>query len=276
MKKLSAIGIVGIISILMLVGVSKETAISYTSGAPEARTGSPGDGAHCATSGCHASNPGVPTGNEVVSLTSNIPETGYLAGATYDFTATMTDPSITKFGFEISPQNVAGDVLGTLIAGPETGLVGLNGYVTHTFVNTTGSGSRSWDFQWTAPEAGTGEVTFYGAYNFSNANGQANGDVILLTDTTIIEGHAVGMNDLATMDLSVYPLPATNRLLVQGLTESSDYEFVDLSGRTVQNGRLESMSNPIIDLDRSNVRPGLHLLRLTDSNSEKVIKIMIK
>ena len=276
MKKLFAIGIVGIVGILMLVGLSSEQAISYTSGAPEARTGSPGDGEHCATSGCHANSPGAPTGNELVSLTTNIPTTGYVAGATYDLTATMVDSAVTKFGFEISPQNVNGDLLGTLIAGPETGLVGLGKYVTHTFINTSGQGSRSWDFQWVAPEVGTGDVTFYGAYNFSNANGQTNGDVVVLADTLVSEGLSIGDGENSNTIFSVYPNPVIDLINVQGVSAETNYALVDLNGRTVRKGSISSSTVSRIEIDRSAVKSGLHFLRLTDSESEIVIKVLIK
>ncbi len=275
MKKPYAFGVVSLLVMLMINGLSGDQAVSYTSGALEAMTGSPGDGDHCGTS-CHATDPGTPTGNELISLTSNLPETGYLAGVTYDFTATMSDTSVTKFGFEISPQNVNGELLGTLIAGPETGLVGLNKYVTHTFTTTVGSGSRSWDFQWVAPEVGTGDVTFYGAFNFTNANGQTNGDVVVLADTTVSEGVSIGVNDRAVAQLSAYPIPATDFFYVDGVSGKTNYALVDLSGRTVQKGSFSSSTVSRIDLDRCAVKPGVHFLRLTDSGSDTVIKILVE
>jgi hypothetical protein len=65
-------------------------------------------------------------------------------------------------GFEISPQNTAGAQKGTLVAGSGSQLVGGGTkYITHTNANTT---TNTWTFGWIAPAAGSGAVTFYGAF----------------------------------------------------------------------------------------------------------------
>src|SRR5436190_21813100 len=146
----------GIISLMVFDAVFNE-ANSHTSGAAAMRTGSPGDGgATCKN--CHA---GPNPTTEVGLITSNIPGTGYVPGQTYSVTATVTRSGHTRFGFEISPQNVAGTKLGTLIVtnGTEMQLVGTGKYITRESAGTAGAGSRSWVFNWTAPVAGTGAVT---------------------------------------------------------------------------------------------------------------------
>jgi hypothetical protein len=127
----------------------------YPTGAPPAKTGSPGDGSNCTE--CHGGTATTVTG----WITSNIPASGYVPGQTYQITANNQITGSGKFGFEVSPQNVAGTLLGTLTAGVNSQLVGSNKYVTHTNANTSVS---SWTFNWTAPAAGTGQVTFYGAF----------------------------------------------------------------------------------------------------------------
>ncbi|MEI8047376.1 MAG: T9SS type A sorting domain-containing protein [Bacteroidota bacterium] len=127
----------------------------YPTGAPEAKTGSPGDGANCTE--CHGGTATTTNG----LITSNIPGTGYVPGTTYQITATNPLTGTGKMGFEVSPQNVAGTQLGTLISGAGSQLVGGTKYVTHTNANATTS---TWTFGWVAPAAGTGAVTFYGAF----------------------------------------------------------------------------------------------------------------
>jgi hypothetical protein len=132
------------------------TAISYPDGAPAGKTGSPGDGgATCQASGCHS---GTPTTVANI-ITSNVPVTGYVPGTTYTITVTVTGTG--KKGFQVSPQNTAGTLLGTLTAGTGNKIVGTK-YVTHTSAKNTAS--AVWTFQWKAPSAGTGAVTFYGAF----------------------------------------------------------------------------------------------------------------
>lgn len=273
MKKLYALGIVGFVGILILIGLSSEQAISYTSGAPEGRTGSPGDGDHCATSGCHANNPATPTGNEVVGLTTNIPLTGYIPGTIYDLTATMSDPAISKFGFEISPQNETGDILGSLIAGPETGLVGLSGYVTHTFSFTTGPGSRSWDFSWMAPEVGTGDVTFYGAYNFTNNNSQTSGDVVVLLDSTFTEDLTTEIANQASNRFNIYPNPVNREFRIDGARGLTRYQLFNLEGRVVQSG-IVSIATPV-KVDRSKVKAGIYFIRVNNKEHDEMTRFLV-
>src|SRR5204863_8988529 len=93
------------------------------------------------------------------------------------------------FGFEISPQSITGTLLGTLMITntTETQLVGANKYVTHKLAGTTGAGSKTWNFNWTAPVAGTGNVTFYGAFNVANNSGNSSGDTIYKSTLVVSE-----------------------------------------------------------------------------------------
>lgn len=134
----------------------------YPTGAPAGVTGSPGDGSNC--SSCHGTAATTTTG----WITSNIPVAGYTPGQSYQITATNNMTGSGQYGFEVSPQNNAGTLLGTLTAGTNSKLVGSGKYVTHSSSSST---IKSWTFSWVAPAAGTGIVTFYGAFarNFTGA-----------------------------------------------------------------------------------------------------------
>lgn len=143
------------IFIIAAVSIMISASLLYPSGAPAAKTGSPGDGANC--SECHGQTATTTAG----LITSNIPAAGYSPGQTYQITATNSLTGSGKFGFEVSPQNQAGAQLGTLVAGSGSKLVGGTKYVTHSNANST---TNTWSFGWIAPAAGTGAVTFYGAF----------------------------------------------------------------------------------------------------------------
>jgi len=142
-----------IIACILLSSYGGENA-DHSSGAPAGYTGSPGDGHNCTS--CHGGSSSTVTG----WITSNIPASGYIANTTYTITATATGSG--NKGFEVSPQNVAGALLGTLTAGSGSKLVGSGKYVTHNA--PVGGSSATWNFSWTAPATGTGTVTFYGAF----------------------------------------------------------------------------------------------------------------
>lgn len=185
-KILSLSFLVTLISIF--IGSIYNNGHSNSSGAPNGFTGSPGDaGNTCAVSGCHS---GFAVGTKTNVFTSNIPSDGYVPGTTYTITATVrSSPSRNTFGFQISPQTNAGALVGTLInTSAATKLTGAGKYLTHTSSGTTGSGGvKSWSFNWVAPAAGTGNVTFYGAFNHANGNGGTSGDSIFKSTYVISE-----------------------------------------------------------------------------------------
>jgi hypothetical protein len=129
-------------------------AISNPTGAPAGNTGSPSDATTCAES-CHGGSAVTQAG----LITSTIPTAGYTPGSTYTITASISGSG--NKGFQVSPQNTAGTLLGSLIAGTGSQIVGIK-YVTHSSAKS--STAASWTFQWIAPAAGTGSVTFYGAF----------------------------------------------------------------------------------------------------------------
>ncbi|MBE0647099.1 MAG: T9SS type A sorting domain-containing protein [Bacteroidales bacterium] len=126
----------------------------YPGGSPAGYTGSPGDGTDCQH--CHGGTSTFIEG----WITSDIPPTGYAPGNLYNITVTVTGSG--DKGFQVSPQDPSGTQLGTLIAGSGTHLNGGTKYVNQNSKKT--SNPAIWTFQWMAPGAGTGEVTFYGAF----------------------------------------------------------------------------------------------------------------
>lgn len=130
--------------------------VSNPTGAPAKASGGPAEsGATCSQGGCHSGTPD----NVTNILTTNIPAEGYTPGTTYTLSASVTGSG--KKGLMVSAQKSTGTYLGTLIAGTGSKIVFTN-YLTHSAAKTTNP--AAWSFQWTAPAAGSGPVTFYGAF----------------------------------------------------------------------------------------------------------------
>jgi hypothetical protein len=140
--------------VFSVINLLAPNAISNPTGAPAGNTGSPSDGTTCAES-CHGGSAVTQAG----LITSNIPTAGYTPGSTYTITASISGTG--NKGFQVSAQNTAGTELGSLIAGTGSQIVGIK-YVTHSSAKS--ASAASWTFQWIAPAAGTGSVTFYGAF----------------------------------------------------------------------------------------------------------------
>jgi hypothetical protein len=135
--------------------------MSYPTGAPAGHTGSPGDKKLCTQ--CHN---GIAISREGC-IKADADSSGYKPGKTYTISLTSTGLAASnKFGFEVSPQNINGDLLGTLVVTDtlQTQLVGKGKYITHRHNGINSTGSKTWSFKWIAPDAGTGDVTFYGAF----------------------------------------------------------------------------------------------------------------
>lgn len=237
MKKTLTLSSITALVILLLVQTNGNDAHSNNSGAPAGRTGSPADGVTCATSNCHAGNPIVAL-NQII--TANVLASGYIPGQTYTITASCAQPGINKYGFQISPQAANGALVGQLIiTSPSTTKIVGTKYVTHTASGTAGTGIISWSFNWVAPAAGTGDVTFYGAFNYTNSSQTSSGDIIrtntlvISEDTTTAGIAPVNGDKLAAI---LYPNPIQSDATLRVTLESQENviaKILSLNGQLI-------------------------------------------
>lgn len=200
----------------------------YPNGAPAGVTGSPGDGSNCTS--CHGGTATTTAG----LITTNIPAGGYLPGQTYQITATNNLTGSGKYGFEVSPQNVTGTQLGTLVAGTGSQLVGGTKYVTHINANST---THAWTFGWVAPAAGTGPVTFYGAFA-KNKPGPVTKSTLTVQEGLALPaaaGPISGPTSVCTNNTESYS--------VAMITGASSYVWTVPSGATITSGQGMTMIN---------------------------------
>jgi len=158
MKKIGLLISVGfILSILMSYSLYKPD----TDGSPAGQTGSPHDDSDC--SSCHSAKPKNVEG----LIISNVANEGYTPGKKYTITANLKgNQNSKKFGFQISPQNNKGKVLGKMVVtNPlETRIIENGKYINQIKAGVDSNGSRTWSFEWIAPAKGSGDVTFYGSF----------------------------------------------------------------------------------------------------------------
>ena len=211
-------------TVFLLTSYSGENA-DYPSGAPAGYTGSPGDGQQC-QSGCHGGSVQTVTG----WITSNIPTAGYTAGTTYTITVTVTGSG--NHGFEVSPQNASGTLLGTLIAGSGNKLVGSGKYVTHS--SSQNGNPQTWNFQWTAPSVGTGTVTFYGAFCITKSQTRL---------STLVVPEVIPFMVLATANPSTILTGSTSQLDMSASGGSGVYTY---SWTSIPPGYTSSLKNPVV------------------------------
>ncbi len=146
---------------------------SFTSGAPTGRTGGLGEST-CIS--CHAGS-ALNSGPGSVSFAIAGSPTQLVGGQTYDVTITMNQTGRSKFGFEIKSVDAGNTQSGTFTLPNSTEFQIRNSaskqYVTHRSTGTAGTNTRSWTFQWMAPNNPTGDVGFYFAGLAANGSGSS-------------------------------------------------------------------------------------------------------
>jgi len=269
------LSIVAILTTTICISDLTSTASSNGGGAPTGKTGSPGDASNC--TGCHIGTATTSAG----LITSTIPISGYIPGTTYTITATIAVTGINKYGFEISPQNTTGVKKGTLVvtSPTETQLIGSGKYITHKSTGTSGVGTRTWTFNWTAPVTGSGNLKFYGAFVAANGNGANTGDQVFLSSLTVIENLSAGIaeNIVNSDSYIVYPNPATDKVNLESLdTENkiTNIDLIDITGKRIKTISNEDLSqNKSIDI--ADMQSGLYVL-IINTEKGRVIKKFVK
>lgn len=259
----------------MVYDYNYQTVHGDPDGAPSGNTGAPADNnSTCAHSGCHT---GPAITNQTATLTSNIPGSGYVPGETYDMTITMSNGG-SRFGFGLSPQDQQGNLQGSMIVTESTNtkLTGGSKYLTHKFAGTSGSGTKTWGFQWTAPTAGTGAVTFYGAFNFANNNGGSSGDAILAQSFTFNES-SVGITEAELASLTVYPNPVIDEVHVaaKDVDEEIMITMFDVQGRKVIEEHHDG-GDIRIDVKAKSLNAGIYFMQIEAGGAKTVKKLLVK
>lgn len=246
-----------------------------STGAPAGRTGSPGDGGlTCSSSNCHGATPTA--GSNLFFV--GVPAAGYNPGQTY--TVQVNFSGTGNKGFQISPQNTNGALLGQLINTTTSGnqgtqTVGQGKYVTHTLAQSGASGS--WTFQWRAPAAGTGPVTFYGAF----VNGRNNG--LRTEQFTVQENLAASVNETGKLrQFRMYPNPVNDRLSLSYSLERSEKVIIklyDITGRealVLLNEQQEAGEHQMSYDLKPQLNPGVYFVSVDAGGKRFSQKLLVK
>ena len=241
-------------------------------------TGSPGDSFKNCTA-CH----GGTTANVEGWVVSNIPSTGWVPGQRYTITATNTKMGATRFGFEVSPQAYDGTLLGEMIITDTatTKLVGNNKYITYKAAGVDGVDSRSWSFDWIAPDSTVSEVGFYGAFN-SNPGHKGNDITSLSVLRVWRAGHKsnIHSNKVDTR-LNVYPNPVNSNLSIsydQKIGSLSSVELYDLNGKLVKTLLSETFVPEGVfhsGFDISDISAGCYILSINNKGGRIYQSVII-
>jgi hypothetical protein len=157
---------------------------AFSSGPPGGHTGAPND-LTCAISGCHGGSLNSGAGQFTIT---GLPAR-YEPGMTYEVTVShsTTDTSRRRWGFQATvldsrdlKAGELGNNSGTTSIINNDGADGNRQYIEHNLTGTFPGqrNSATWTFNWTAPSADVGPVTFYAAGNQANNDNNNTGDQI--------------------------------------------------------------------------------------------------
>ena len=258
-----------IFTLLVIVFMStKESAYTFSTGAPAGKTGSPGDeGISCNSTYCH-SGPAAGSGENIaISVLQPLDQGPYRISIEVSNTGGM---QYEKVGFQACVEDDFGNKIGeiTLVDLIRTKFPnGNSDYITHTFSGTAPSApnfSHLWEFDWTPSANFEGqEANVYVASILSNDNNQNTGDVHVTNHHTFNVG--VSIEEPGLFDFSVYPNPAKDEIhisfsqkqqedLVILLYDFKGSEIVLFDGKWDQN--VESIVLP------SHISSGLYTLEI--------------
>lgn len=162
-------------------------------GAPQNRSGSPASGGSTCATGCHSGGPAA--SNQSISISSNIPSTGYSPNTNYTITVTANNGTSagSTVGFSASVEDASGHVGSISNPGAGAQMAGSN-FVTHTISgNFATGGTRSWTFDWNSGPNPPANATVYVAANFANGTGGTAGDVIISNSAMFSQSTGVPM-----------------------------------------------------------------------------------
>jgi hypothetical protein len=258
-----------IVIIVCNVFLNNSNLMGNGSGAPSGKTNSPGDASNCTS--CH--NGTISTLTDLIS--SDIPSEGYTPLSTYTITASISRTSINKFGFQISPQNNNGNLLGTLInKGTQTKLVGSSKYITHTTSGTSAtSNQKTWTFDWVAPAAGTGNVTFYGSFIAANSSNSDSGDLTFASTLIVSENTTVGINKVEEKnELQLFPNPIIENFSILNNLTTESIELISIDGKVIKEFEPNATNSYSIP---ASVENGMYLMKIKSNNKTTVERIIV-
>ena len=247
---------------------------SKLNGSPGAKTGSPMDGNNCTA--CHDDGT-INTGSGILSVATNIPVQGYTTGQTYAITVQMIQSSRSRFGFEITCEE---GNFGTAKTGSfgitdatTTKFVNNNTAVTHKQGGTSGSGSKTWSMNWTAPQTGVSAgVIFYVSAIAANNNGNNQGDEVYTTSIPFPE--APSSISETHNKITAFVNPISKDIMINAVEpiRISNLEVYDISAKLVYS-KKEVLLPSTINVDFLDA--GIYILNMQTRGGEIITKKVI-
>ena len=201
MKQKYILSFIAVMATVLVIDTTSEShqLHSNTQGAPSSN----------ACTSCHggsALNSGP--GSATVNIVGN--PSGYVPGQTYQVEVTVTNSGRSKFGFALSADNGTGAPRGSLANGGNAAVQVVNNYATHTASGVSGSGTKTWTVNWTAPSTAQGNIRFLAYGNATNSSNSDGGDLIYSATTTFLPATTGMAENNALGKIDIFPNPVVD------------------------------------------------------------------
>jgi hypothetical protein len=271
------------IYIPFIIAIAGFFALSNSGGAGSVqgndRTGSPVGVGSCQT--CHNAGSFNPAA-VIEILSGDTPVTEYEPGVQYTMRITTTaSGNPANYGFQAVALDAANANAGAWIAGAGYQTLDLSG---RSYAEQDAPGtSNVYNVAWTAPAAGTGDVSFYAATTTTNGNGASSGDNgAVAPAVTLAEdmGSNVADQGIGKMELTVMPNPVGSTMTYKAIgRDNGDYQLqiTDAFGKIVkvQTVNLVTGENQN-SIDVSTLAKGVYILQISGKNyyaAERMLKL---
>lgn len=243
------------------------------------RTGSPVGAGSCQT--CHNGGSFDPSAN-IEILSGDTPVSAYEPGAQYTLRITTTAAGTpAEYGFQAVALDGENATAGTFASGSgyKTVMVGGRNYVEQ---DAPGA-SNVYNVAWTAPETGSGDVTFYSSTTAVNADGASSGDNgAIAPSVTLTEdaGSSIGNQEVGKLELTIMPNPVSSTMTYKAIGRDNgvyQMQITDAFGKVVaiQSINLVTGENQQ-SVDVSSLAKGVYILQISGKNyyaAERMLKL---
>ncbi|MEO1262300.1 MAG: choice-of-anchor V domain-containing protein [Bacteroidota bacterium] len=245
--------------------------------------GSVGSDGTCGNVGCHFQGDFSPTAS-IQLLDGSDEVTEYIPGKAYTVRVSIVagDGTPSSYGFQAVPLDDSESQAGTwsdIGSGQQAVSVGTREYLEHS----NSSQNNTFESEWTAPELGTGDVTFYAAGIAANNNGTSTGDGTANTSLVISESPVNSISgangDIADFDIFPNPVKETLNLDINSrITGDFEVRILDVVGRVVTTTNSISLQSgqQVTSLSVGNLTPGLYIVQLAGEDHQVAVKMLKK
>jgi hypothetical protein len=283
------------VALSLMLGLVLINATNNSGGPAAGNTRAAGESS-CSRVGCHASLINRPLDSATTIVFAGLTNASYVPGTTYEVTANISSATRNKFGFQLQALNSNNTKAGTIAKATASdntvqifngsGTFANRTYIQHTSSGNTGTASggrnrRTWSFKWTAPAAGTGDVTFYACFLIANGNGQEDAaDSTYSTRYTLTEGSATAVDPNLAKDIRfvAYPNPTADYVNIAfDLPKAGDVnlKLINLSGATVYQQTIEATAGAQAHrIEAGNLVPGYYMLHMTVNGQTMTHKLL--